>query len=122
YQLELPDWPMILRVQHFVWIQPLLHLEIRAWNFNLSYLIEYIKIPYEVAETFNALKQDNMTVNAYIDKFEDFMTMLKQDTPELTEEWFRQITATDQIQTLNKVTNIDLPMLIYNEHKQDGWI
>ena len=25
--------------------------------------------PYEVAETFNALKQDNMTVNAYIDKF-----------------------------------------------------
>ena len=44
--------------------------------------------PYEVAETFNALKQDNMTVIAYIDKFEDFMTMLKQDTPELTEEWF----------------------------------
>lgn len=44
--------------------------------------------PYEVAETFNALKQDNMTVNAYIDKFEDLMTMLKQDTPELTEEWF----------------------------------
>ncbi|KAL5644205.1 hypothetical protein ACJX0J_004834, partial (mitochondrion) [Zea mays] len=42
--LELPDWPMILRVQHFVWIQPLLHLEIRAWNFNLSYLIEYIKM------------------------------------------------------------------------------
>ena len=29
-----------------------------------------------------------MTVNAYIDKFEDLMTMLKQDTPELTEEWF----------------------------------
>ncbi|KAL5646077.1 hypothetical protein ACJX0J_002951, partial (mitochondrion) [Zea mays] len=44
HALELPDWPMILRVQHFVWIQPLLHLEIRAWNFNLSYLIEYIKM------------------------------------------------------------------------------
>lgn len=29
-----------------------------------------------------------MTVNAYIEKFEDLMTMLKQDTPELTEEWF----------------------------------
>ncbi|KAL5651832.1 hypothetical protein ACJX0J_037337, partial [Zea mays] len=45
YQLELPDWPMILRVQQAQWAwAPLLHLEIRAWNFNLSYLIEYIKM------------------------------------------------------------------------------
>jgi hypothetical protein len=43
---------------------------------------------YDLADRFNSLKQNTMTVSDYTDMFEDLMAEIQEECPELTESWF----------------------------------
>jgi hypothetical protein len=43
---------------------------------------------YQLVESFNTLKQNNLTVTEYADLFEELMATVTEENPELSESWF----------------------------------
>ena len=43
---------------------------------------------YQLVETFNNLRQQNLSVKAYADLFEELMATISEENPELSEGWF----------------------------------
>jgi hypothetical protein len=43
---------------------------------------------YQLVESFNSLKQNNLTVTEYADAFEELMATVTKEKPELSEGWF----------------------------------
>jgi hypothetical protein len=43
---------------------------------------------YQLVESFNSLKQNNLTVTEYADAFEELMATVTEENPELSEGWF----------------------------------
>jgi hypothetical protein len=43
---------------------------------------------YQLVETFNSLRQNNLTVTEYAEQFEELMATISEENPELAEGWF----------------------------------